>query len=131
MDISSILQKPEMDNINKFKNEEVQKFLDDIKLVDSQKLEILQELRKIVFETFPNIDEEIKYGGIVFLLDNYLFSGIFLRKAHISLEFVRGSEMDDPEKTLEGKGKLRRHLKFKCLADIKGKNTHFFVKQSL
>lgn len=120
-----------MDKNKKSKNEGVQKLFDDIKLVDSQKLEILQELRKIVFENFPNIDEEIKYGGIVFLLDNYLFSGIFLRKAHISLEFVRGSEMDDPEKILEGKGKLRRHLKYRYLADIKRKNTNFFIKQSL
>lgn len=120
-----------MDNNNKAKNEQVQNFLDDIEFLDAEKLEILQKLRKIFLKNFPNVNEEIKYGGIVFLLDEHLFSGLFVRKNHISLEFVHGAEMNDPKNLLEGTGKFRRHLKIRCLTDVKDKNADFFIKQSL
>jgi hypothetical protein len=115
----------------KSKDEKVQKFLDDIEVLDTEKHETLLKLRKMVFSHFSNAIEQIKYGGIVFLADDHLFSGLFVRKNHISLEFVHGSEMNDPKKILEGTGKLRRHLKIRCLTDIKDKNADFFIKQSL
>ena len=111
------------------KNERVQQFLDDIEDVDEDKAEILQKLRTIVFKRFPKVKEEIKYGGIVFLLGEYFGGGLFVRKDHISFEFVHGAEMDDPREILEGAGKFRRHLKFRSLADIKDKDADFFVKQ--
>ena len=84
----------------KSKNKQVQNFLDEIEEFGTDKFVTLQELRKIVFKVFPKAKEEIKYGGIVFLLDEHLFSGIFVRKNHISLEFVFGSKMNDPKKFL-------------------------------
>ena len=56
--------------------------------------------------TYLESEEEIKYGGLVYIIDNRLFSGIFLRNNHISIEFDNGAD-----KLLEGKGKFRRHLK--------------------
>jgi len=117
-----------MSKYKKSKNSEVQNFLSDIEIVDKEKLLILQELRKSVFNFFPDVTEEIKYGGIVFINDD-LFSGIFIRKNHVSFEFVNGIEMNDPNKLLEGNGKLRRHLKIRSLEDIKDKEVQFFVKQ--
>ncbi len=68
------------------------------------------------------------YGGIMFSLDGDL-GGLFVRKNHISFEFTEGFLMNDPKGMLEGKGKYRRHLKIRTLADIANKDVEFFVKQ--
>ena len=112
------------------KNEPVQKFLEEIMMSDFEKFEILQELRKIVFSNYPETNERIMYGGIMFSLEDD-FGGLFVRKKHISLEFGSGADMNDPYKILEGTGKFRRHLKIRSLDDIENKTVDFFVKQSL
>lgn len=116
--------------MKKSNNEGVQIFLEEFMMVDSEKFEILQNLRKIVFANFPEVNERIMYGGIMFSLEDD-FGGLFVRKKHVSLEFVHGAEMNDPKNLLEGTGKFRRHLKVRCLTDVQDKNADFFVKQSL
>ena len=111
-------------------NEQVETFLQDLLMFDSEKFAILQELRKIVFSNYPKTNERMMYGGIMFSLNDD-FGGLFVRKKHISFEFGSGVYMDDPNQILEGTGKLRRHLKIRSLADIKNKNADFFVKQSI
>ena len=111
-------------------NEGVQIFLEEFMMVDSEKFEILQNLRKIVFANYPKVNERIMYGGVMFSLEDD-FGGLFVRKNHISFEFTSGAYMNDPHKFLEGTGKHRRHLKIRSLADIEDKNVEFFVKQSV
>jgi hypothetical protein len=108
----------------------VQKFLDEIAEIDAGKGKILQELREIVFNSYPKVNERIIYGGIMFSLGED-FGGIFVRKNHISFEFSNGYTMDDPKKILEGTGKFRRHLKITSLADVKDKEVEYFVKQAV
>ena len=115
--------------MKKSKNEQVQKFLDEIMMFVPEKFEILKDLRQIVFSNYPEVKERIIYGGIMFSLEDD-FGGLFVRKNHISFEFSFGVDMDDPDKILEGTGKYRRHLKIRSLADIKDKQVDFFVKQS-
>ncbi|MDA3941242.1 MAG: DUF1801 domain-containing protein [Spirochaetia bacterium] len=112
------------------KKEQVQKFLEDIMMINSEKFKILQKLRKIVFSNYPKTNERIMYGGIMFSFEND-FGGLFVRKNHISFEFVFGVYMDDPHNILEGTGKLRRHIKIRTLTDIEDKKVDSFVKQSL
>jgi len=69
------------------------------------------------------------YGGIIFLSDRP-FCGLFVRKEHITVEFDRGAEMDDPKGLLEGSGKHRRHLKVHSYNDIKQKQAEFYIAQS-
>ena len=114
--------------MKKSKNEQAQKFLDEIAECDIEKYDVLQKLRKIVFAAYPKTSERIMYGGIMFSLEDD-FGGLFVRKNHISFEFVNGFKMKDSKKLLEGTGKLRRHLKIISLADIKDKEVEFFVKQ--
>ena len=116
--------------MKKSKDERVQKFLDEIIMIDSEKYNTLNAMREIVFKTYPNTDERIMYGGIMFSLDTEDFGGLFVRKNHISFEFSSGAGMKDPHEILEGSGKFRRHLKIRSLADIKDKKVNFFVKQS-
>jgi len=116
--------------MKKSNNEGVQSFLEEFMMVDSEKFEILQNLRKIVFANYPKTNERIMYGGIMFSLEDD-FGGLFVRKNHISFEFISGAYMNDPHKFLEGTGKLRRHLKIRSLADLEDKELDFYVKQSV
>jgi len=109
------------------KNKDVAKFLEDTKIQDNYKFEILQRLRAIAFEAFPNMDETFKYGGIMFSeIDE--FGGLFLYNKHVSFEFSYGYKLTTPLK-LEGNGKYRRHLKFKELSDINKKELKALLNQ--
>ncbi len=116
--------------MKKSKDEPVQSFLEDVLMIDSEKHEILQKLRNIVFSIYPKTNERMMYGGIMFSIEDD-FGGLFIRKKHISFEFSSGTKMDDPDNILEGTGQFRRHLKIRSLTDIKDKKVEFFVKQSL
>jgi len=116
--------------MDKSKNDKVQKFLEDIMMIDPEKFEILQKLCEVVFSNYPETEERMMYGGIMFSLETD-FGGLFVRKNHISFEFGFGVYMDDPHNILEGSGKLRRHLKIRSLADIEDKKVDFFIKQVL
>ena len=116
--------------MEKSKNEQVKKYLEEIMMINDEQFNILQKLREIVFNVNPKTDERIVYGGIMFSLNDD-FGGIFVRKNHISFEFGNGFTMNDPDKLLEGTGKFRRHLKVRSLSDIDDKKVEFFVKQSM
>ena len=115
--------------MRKSDNPAVQEFMESIKLLDDTKYEILQSLRDIVFTNFPGVEERMMYGGIMFS-EKADFSGIFMYKNHVSMEFNDGFKFSDPDRVLEGKGKYRRHIKFKSPEDIEAKNPGFFLRQS-
>ncbi len=103
------------------------------KYIEKQKSpqkEICKKLRKIVLKIKPNAKEEIKYRGLVFVIDAKLICGIFIRKNHISVEFSFGARMPDPDNFLEGSGKYRRHIKIFQQEDIKNKKVEYYIKQS-
>lgn len=112
-------------------NEEVQKFLNDIIIISAEKSQILIEVREIIFNYFPKSEERFMYGGIIFFLNDEMFSGLFLNKNHVTLEFSIGFLMKDPHNALEGKGKYRKHLKLLTMEDILAKQVSFFVKQAV
>ena len=116
--------------MKKSKDERVLKFLEEIMLFNDEQFNILQKLRKIVFNIYPKTDERMMYGGIMFSLKED-FGGVFVRKNHISFEFGKGFTMNDPDKLLEGTGKFRRHLKIKSLSDVRDKNVEYFVRQAV
>lgn len=116
--------------MKKPKDEKVQRFLEEIMLVNGEQYEILHGLRAIVFQRYPSTEERMMYGGIMFSLGED-YGGIFVRKNHVSFEFSLGVKMDDPESMLEGTGKMRRHLKIRSTQDIEDKNVDFFVGQVL
>ena len=115
-----------MSNTHTSKNHEVQSFLNDIKIANNEKYKLLISLRQIILLNCKTIEEKMMYGGIMF----NDFTGLFIRKNHISLEFVNGFELDDPHKHLEGTGKFRRHVKIRSKEDIKEKEVESFVKQA-
>ena len=113
------------------KNEKVQHFLEEVNMIDSEKSDILNTIRTLIFKHYPKTEEKFMYGGIIFSLNEEHFSGLFVRKNHVSLEFGNGFKMDDPNQLLEGGGKFRRHLKIKSYWEIKSKQVEFFVNQAV
>ena len=110
-------------------NLRIDNYIQDLLFTDRDKGEITDTLRKLVSAISPNAEEDIKYGGLVFLSDKRLFCGIFIRKNHISVEFDRGIEMQDPDNFLEGSG-IRRHLKILQKEDIENKKVEYYIKRS-
>ena len=107
-------------------NPEVQKWLDELHDFDSKKFVIVTNARAIVFKLYPKVAERIIYGGVMFTLDKD-FGGLFVSKRHVSFEFTDGYLFTDPKKMLEGKGKYRRHLKLRQVADIARKDVNSFI----
>ena len=112
-------------------NKEVNKFLIDIQSTFPEKAEILVDIRNLFFKENPEINEEIKYGGITFSVSDSLAGGIFIYKQHISIEFSHGAQFNDSDNFLEGKGKLRRHLKIMGKDDVINKNIIAYIKQAV
>lgn len=110
-------------------SQKVDKFLTDIQVNFPERFEIIKKIRELFHRENKTLDEDIKYGGLVFNLSNELIAGVFSYKNHISIEFGNGAEHSDPSGLLEGKGKMRRHLKIVELADIENKKVAFFIKQ--
>ncbi len=111
-------------------NPKINDFIHDLLFIDEDKGEIVISLIKLVLEVATDAKEEIKYGGLVFIINDGLFCGIFVRKKHISVEFVKGAKMQDPDNFLEGGGKYRRHLKIYLYEDIENRKAEYYIKQS-
>lgn len=94
-----------------------QQWLCDISQQQPLQHTILQAVRQHILALAPGIQEEIKYGGILFT-DNAPFCGLFAYQAHVSLEFGAGAQLADPHRMLEGSGKLRRHIKLHSLEEV-------------
>lgn len=109
----------------------VQQFLEDTRDLNHEHYLIIQDARKIVAGIAPSVSERIIYGGIMFTTNSFDFGGLFTSKRHVSFEFSKGFELDDPDRILEGGGKYRRHLKLQAVADIEDKNVKFFVEQAV
>ena len=69
------------------------------------------------------------YGGFMFTAPAQ-FCGVFAYTEHTSIEFGRGCELTDPDRVLEGSGKLRRHIKVHTRADIVAKRVHTYIRQA-
>ena len=104
------------------------KLLAELKAFDKEKSAIVTTLRDLIL-THKNTSEEVKYGGLLYSLKKP-YTGIFVYKNHVTLEFTDGAKFDDPNQLLQGSGKHRRHLQFKSSSDIKKSVVQGFLKQA-
>jgi hypothetical protein len=94
--------------------------------------EIVSALRRLIEDTFPALVPRQMYGGTVLeriagVPASAVF-GVCQRKDHVSLEFSRGADIDDPAALLEGAGRHRRHLKLRSTEDIDKKSVRELLK---
>jgi hypothetical protein len=106
----------------------VQSLVEDIRLLSDNGYTLVQAVRSLVKQTLANVQEEVKYGGILFASDGIGFGGVFAHKQHVSIEFGHGAAIADPYGHLEGAGKGRRHLKLRTVEDIEGKQVAGYLK---
>lgn len=108
-------------------NQKVKNLLDDWQIVNPALYEIANSVRTRILQLADTVDEEVKYGGILFAAPEP-FCGIFVYKQHVSVEFIYGAGIADPHGLLEGKGKGRRHLKLHTLEDVENKHLTDYLR---
>jgi len=98
--------------------------LDLLKSYDRGIQELTLALRELILEEMAPCCESIyevyiialHYGPTGRMKDGICYIGVM--KNHINLGFLRGSEMADPQRILEGTGKQLRHIKIRNLEDL-------------
>jgi len=93
-------------------NQEIEKYINKQK---SPQKEICKNLRKIIFETCPDIDEEMKWGVPVYA--HGLFYIVAL-KDHVNLGFSIKNLSGKYLSMFDGGGKTTKHIQVKSLKDI-------------
>ncbi len=81
----------------------------------SPQKEICQKLRQILFETFPDISEEMKWGVPAYDHGKYYFVSL---KTHVNLGFSLKGLSKEEIALFEGNGKTMRHLKIQTVQEI-------------
>ena len=108
----------------------IEHWLEDIRLLNEEGHSLAVALRALLQRQFQPLEEEIKYGGLLFA-SGPQFCGVFVYRQHVSLEFGHGTAIADALGLLEGSGKLRRHLKLRSLDDITSKQVAHYLALGL
>jgi Domain of unknown function (DU1801) len=98
--------------------------LDLLKPYDRGVQELTLALRDLVLEELAPCCEyivevyivSILYGPTHRMKDGICYIGVI--RDHVNLGFIRGSELADPQRILEGTGKQMRHIKIRSMSDL-------------
>lgn len=94
------------------RNNEVENYIEKQK---SPQKEICQKLRKIIFKTFPDIKEEMRWGVPSYENGKYYFVAL---KTHVNLGFSLKDLSKEEIALFEGSGKTMKHIEISSLAEI-------------
>ncbi len=114
-----------------FSTQRIAGFMMDLQSTEAERYDMALKIRDMYFNVDPDVIENIKYGGLNFSKGQKLIGGLFFYQSHASIEFSEGASLSDPDSVLEGKGKLRRHIKVTSYQDIQTKNVSSYVKEAL
>lgn len=109
-------------NIMRLMNEKVNQYIDKQK---SPQKEICQKLRELIFDTLPEIKEEMKWGVPAYDDGKYYF---VVLKDHVNLGLSVFGLSKEEAGLFEGAGKLMRHIKIAKLKDIDSKKLAKLLK---
>ena len=96
-----------------------------IKKQKSPQKEICTNLRDIIFEIFPQIEEEMKWGVPTY--NGGLFYIVAL-KSHVNLGFSIERLSKEEISSFDGGGKTMRHIKIKSVEEIDKKRIESLLK---
>jgi len=80
----------------------------------SPQKEICKKLRSIIINTYPSINERMKYG-VPYYNDKFYIVAL---KNHVNMGFSIKNLTDDEIALFEGDGKLTRHIKVNSVSEI-------------
>ena len=86
-----------------------------IKRQKSPQKQICQKLRMLIFKALPGVDEEMKWGAIVYAGGKFYIGAL---KDHVNIGFAIKGLTKKEISIFEGSGKTMRHIKIKELRDI-------------
>ena len=97
--------------------------------------DITQAIDRLVASVVPRATRRKMYGGVMFELEagnpETRFCGYFVHAGHVGVEFAKGALLSDPDGILQGKGRLRRHLRLRAVEDIAANRLETFVAQAM
>lgn len=99
-----------------------------IRYIDKQKSpqrEICLALRKIFFKIYPDINEEMKWGALVYDGGRFYIGVV---KYGVNLGFAVNGLTFEELKKFSGKGKTMRHIKIEKIEEINEKQLIQFIK---
>ena len=92
-------------------HEKVKTYLENL---PSPQKEICKKVRKIILDTFPNLEESFK-NGVPWYECKYYIVGL---KDHVNIGFSVEGLTEEEMKLFQGKGKYMRHIKIYTVNDI-------------
>lgn len=101
---------------------EVERYMEKQK---SPQKEICQKLREIIFETFPAVKEEMKWGVPTYANGKYYIVAL---KDHVNLGFSLKGLSKEEQKLFDGSGKTMKHVKIRSLEEIDEKRIEKLLK---
>jgi hypothetical protein len=92
--------------------------------------EVATRLRGLVKKSVPKVKEGVNPWHIPIFESNGPICYYMAGKNHITLGFIRGTSLPDPEGLLEGTGKNLRHVKIKSVDDLNRKGLSELLKSA-
>ena len=96
----------------------------------AEQQELVEALRRLVLDAAPGARESMKWSQAVFE-DHGPFAYIKAHKAHVTLGFWRGVEIDDGRGVLESGGSTMAHIRLTELAGIDPGMLQTLVKKAV
>jgi hypothetical protein len=104
---------------------------------DSSVAALVLALREILLEEAPDAQERmysnhpsaVWFGSGPKLKD--MFCYIAAAKSHANLGFCRGASLSDPNRVLEGDGKMMRHIKFRSERDLERPFVRRYIRAAI
>lgn len=103
-------------------------------------MEIFLEIHWLILELLPDIvhsinckDGKMGYGARTYSYNGWGMAVLAANKNWVSIMFMKGVDLEDPEGLLEGTEKKMRHIKLKSMEQFKGlrnKLERFIVEAS-
>jgi hypothetical protein len=98
-----------------------------------EKRQLVIKLREVISSVNPQIDEAIKWNGLMFFVGKMHIAFIYNYKRvdYLNLGFMHAVKLSDPKGFFEGTGKGMRHIKVRTAKDIPAAQIKRWVKESL
>jgi len=91
---------------------------------------VAKAVRSLVTKTVNGCEEYVSPWKTPAFDSNGPLGVFVVAKEHVTLAFLRGAMLTDPEKLLEGKGKGVRNLKLRSVEDVKRPGVKRLIEQA-
>ena len=112
-------------------------FLFHLKDKDQELIDLYLELREFILSMYPECNELLYHTHALTSLYTIsekmgdAFCMIPIYSNHMNLGFNKGTLLQDPNKVLQGTGKLMRHIRIEKVEDFKNKYVEKMIKSAI